>query len=102
MIEQSLTVSGTSTDQESIQHDYPRRHGLVRVGRSPAQSLPVNTVRVELALFRTGSLSPRSCVPRRYRRRHFDAMMSDFEGFARDLTRRLVAKAMSGRRGAKN
>ena len=29
-------------------------------------------------------------------------MMSDFVGFARDLARQFVAKAMSGRRGAKN
>ena len=29
-------------------------------------------------------------------------MMSHFEGHARDLARRFVAKAMSGRRGAKN
>ena len=70
----------------------------LRVGRSPAQSLSVNTVRVEHALFCTCSFSPRSCVPRRYRRRRFDAKMSDVEGHARDLARRFVAKALSGLR----
>ena len=74
----------------------------LRVGRSPVQSLSVNTVKVENALFCTCSFSPRSRVPRRYRRRRFDVMMSDFEGFARDLVGRFVAKAMSGRRDAKN
>ena len=74
----------------------------LRVGRSPAQSLSVNTVRVEHALFCTCRFSPRSCVPRRYRRTRFDAMRSDFEGFARDLARRFVANAMSGLRGTRN
>ena len=32
----------------------------------------------------------------------FDAMKSNFEGFAKDLARRFVANAMSGLRGAKN
>ena len=53
------------------------------VGRSPAQSLSVNTVRVEHALFCTCNFSQQSIVPRRFRKRRFDAMRSDFEGFAR-------------------
>ena len=85
-----VLCSSTGTDQANEDTD-------LRVGRSPAQSLSVNTVRVEHALFCTSSFSPRSCVPSRHRRRRFDEMMSDIEGHARDLARRFSAKALSGR-----
>ena len=93
----ALTVcAGTITDECFMQQDHP-----CGVALSDAQSPSENTISVVHALLRICSF--RSNVPLRYLSREtFESDEVCFDGFARDLARRFVAKAMAGLCSARN